>query len=112
MGSGPKTKVRSIVPLGRYGTTDDIANTAIFLASPGGNFITGTNIVVDGLQWQAVGRSDVGKKRQNPKYDAEAKRVPREGHRLKRTCKGCASEVMNSEFCFLYAECVSCANFL
>merc|ERR1712072_1176628 len=49
--------IRMTVPLGRYGTVDDIANTAIFLASPGGNFITGTNIVVDGLQWQAVGVS-------------------------------------------------------
>merc|ERR1719482_2657758 len=46
--------IRMTVPLGRYGTVDDIANTAIFLASPGGNFITGTNMVVDGLQWQAV----------------------------------------------------------
>merc|ERR1712125_149577 len=49
--------VRQTVPLGRYGTVDDIANTAIFLASPGGNFITGTNVVVDGLQWQATGVS-------------------------------------------------------
>merc|ERR1719408_932001 len=49
--------VRNAVPLGRYGTVDDIANTAIFLASPGGNFITGTNVVVDGMQWQAVGVS-------------------------------------------------------
>merc|ERR1712193_254895 len=49
--------IRMTVPLGRYGTVDDIANTAIFLASPGGNFITGTNVVVDGLQWQAVGVS-------------------------------------------------------
>eukprot|EP00933_Yihiella_yeosuensis_P053355 TRINITY_DN51591_c0_g1_i1.p1 TRINITY_DN51591_c0_g1~~TRINITY_DN51591_c0_g1_i1.p1 ORF type:complete len:317 (-),score=86.04 TRINITY_DN51591_c0_g1_i1:379-1329(-) len=48
-------KIRSTVPLGRFGTVDDIANTAVFLASPGGNFITGTNIVVDGLQWQANG---------------------------------------------------------
>merc|ERR1712151_339956 len=47
--------VRMTVPLGRYGTTDDIANTAIFLASPAGSFITGTHIVVDGLQWQAGG---------------------------------------------------------
>merc|ERR1719487_2559100 len=49
--------VRMTVPLGRYGTVDDIANTAIFLASPGGNFITGTNVVVDGMQWQAMGVS-------------------------------------------------------
>lgn len=45
--------IRKTVPLGRYGTVDDIANTALFLASAGGNFITGTNVVVDGLQWQA-----------------------------------------------------------
>lgn len=48
-------RTRQICPLGRYGTVDDIANTAIFLASPGGSFITGTNIVVDGLQWQMTG---------------------------------------------------------
>mmetsp|Transcript_26858 Transcript_26858/g.52583 ORF Transcript_26858/g.52583 Transcript_26858/m.52583 type:complete len:333 (-) Transcript_26858:191-1189(-) len=47
--------VRNTVPLGRYGTVDDIANTAIFLASPAGSFITGTHIVVDGLQWQGAG---------------------------------------------------------
>jgi peroxisomal 2,4-dienoyl-CoA reductase len=52
---GGNTDVRNIVPLGRFGTTDDIANAAIFLASPAGCFITGTNIVVDGLQWQATG---------------------------------------------------------
>merc|ERR1712032_531443 len=53
-GSG-KRDIRDTVPLGRYGTIDDIANTAIFLASPAGSFITGTHIVVDGLQWQAGG---------------------------------------------------------
>eukprot|EP00932_Pfiesteria_piscicida_P009082 SRR837773.19728.p1 GENE.SRR837773.19728~~SRR837773.19728.p1 ORF type:complete len:346 (+),score=129.77 SRR837773.19728:19-1056(+) len=55
-GAGSKD-IRKTVPLGRFGTTDDIANTAIFLASAGGNFITGTNVVVDGMQWQAVGVS-------------------------------------------------------
>jgi NAD(P)-dependent dehydrogenase (short-subunit alcohol dehydrogenase family) len=50
-----KQDPRSVVPLGRWGTTDDIANAAVFLASPGGNLITGTNIVVDGLNWQAGG---------------------------------------------------------
>lgn len=54
---GGKMNVRSMVPLGRFGTTDDIANTAVFLASPAGSFITGTAIVVDGLQWQATGAS-------------------------------------------------------
>jgi len=50
--------VRRVCPLGRYGTTDDIANTAVFLASAGGNYITGTNVVVDGLNWQASGAAD------------------------------------------------------
>lgn len=54
-----KQDIRMTVPLGRYGTTDDIGNTAVFLASPGGNFITGTNVVVDGLQWQASGVSGI-----------------------------------------------------
>merc|ERR1712174_180675 len=48
-------RTREICPLGRYGTVDDIANTAMFLASPAGTFITGTNIVVDGLSWQMGG---------------------------------------------------------
>lgn len=52
-----KRDIRMTVPLGRYGTTDDIANTAVFLGSPAGSFITGTNVVVDGMQWQAVGVS-------------------------------------------------------
>jgi len=49
-----KKDIRMTVPLGRYGTVDDIANAAIFLASAGGSFITGTAIVVDGLQWMAT----------------------------------------------------------
>lgn len=47
-------EIRKTVPIGRYGTTDDIANTAVFLASPAGSFITGTNVVVDGMQWQGA----------------------------------------------------------
>lgn len=46
--------IRQTVPLGRFGTTDDIANAAVFLSSPAGSFISGTNVVVDGMQWQAV----------------------------------------------------------
>ncbi|MCC6172695.1 MAG: SDR family oxidoreductase, partial [Gammaproteobacteria bacterium] len=36
------------VPLGRLGTPDDIAATALFLASPAGSWITGQTIVVAG----------------------------------------------------------------
>lgn len=35
-------------PLRRFGTPDEIAAAAVFLASPGGAFITGQNLVIDG----------------------------------------------------------------
>lgn len=36
------------VPLGRLGMPEEVASTIAFLASPGGRYITGTTIVVDG----------------------------------------------------------------
>jgi citronellol/citronellal dehydrogenase len=36
------------VPLGRLGTPEEVATTIAFLATPGGRYITGTTIVVDG----------------------------------------------------------------
>lgn len=36
------------IPLGRYGTADEFANMALFLASDAGSYITGTAINVDG----------------------------------------------------------------
>ena len=51
-GSGAKVPdVRNIVPIGRFGTVDDIANTVLFVASPAGSFINATRIVVDGGHW-------------------------------------------------------------
>ncbi len=43
--------VKRGVPLGRFGTAEDIANMAIYLASPAGDYITGATIVVDGGEW-------------------------------------------------------------
>jgi len=37
-----------VVPLGRYGTAEEFANIALFLASDAGSYITGTAINVDG----------------------------------------------------------------
>jgi citronellol/citronellal dehydrogenase len=39
---------RRSVPLGRLGSEDEVGATVAFLASPGGAFITGTTILVDG----------------------------------------------------------------
>ena len=36
------------IPLGRAGRASDIASAALFLASAGGAYTTGANIVVDG----------------------------------------------------------------
>lgn len=41
-------KYKSSIPLGRFGTTEDIANTALFLASEMGSYITGQVISVCG----------------------------------------------------------------
>lgn len=51
-GTGGKVPdVRTIVPIGRFGTVDDIANTVLFVSSPAGSFINATRIVVDGGHW-------------------------------------------------------------
>ncbi|HEY1182489.1 MAG TPA: SDR family oxidoreductase, partial [Rhodocyclaceae bacterium] len=39
---------RDSVPMGRYGTSEEIAATVAFLASEGAGYITGQNLKVDG----------------------------------------------------------------
>jgi NAD(P)-dependent dehydrogenase (short-subunit alcohol dehydrogenase family) len=39
------------VALGRLGEPADIANAAVYLASPAGNYITGADLIVDGGRW-------------------------------------------------------------
>ena len=43
-----ETYQRSIVPLARYATAEEVANAAVFLASDPGSFTTGADIPVDG----------------------------------------------------------------
>lgn len=43
-----KEEFRSRIPMGRYGTSAEIASVIGFLASKGGGYITGQNIRVDG----------------------------------------------------------------
>jgi 2-deoxy-D-gluconate 3-dehydrogenase len=38
------------IPLGRWGTPEDVAGAALFLCSPAASFITGSVLVVDGGQ--------------------------------------------------------------
>jgi 3-oxoacyl-[acyl-carrier protein] reductase len=39
------------VPLGRYGSAEDIAQAALFLCSPASNWITGTSLDISGGMW-------------------------------------------------------------
>lgn len=43
-----RERVTKTVPLGRMGTTEDCIHPVLFLASPAGDFITGTTLTVDG----------------------------------------------------------------
>jgi peroxisomal 2,4-dienoyl-CoA reductase len=42
---------RAAIPMGRWGTPRDIANMVAFLASPAGDWITGSIFVIDGGEW-------------------------------------------------------------
>jgi NAD(P)-dependent dehydrogenase (short-subunit alcohol dehydrogenase family) len=42
--------ILSQIPMGRWGTVEEVADAALFLCSPAASFITGTTLVVDGGQ--------------------------------------------------------------
>jgi 2-deoxy-D-gluconate 3-dehydrogenase len=46
--AGLQERVEARTPAGRWGTGDDMAGVAVFLASPASDFVTGTAIPVDG----------------------------------------------------------------
>ncbi|HSY10537.1 MAG TPA: SDR family oxidoreductase, partial [Candidatus Dormibacteraeota bacterium] len=43
-----KANILKQIPLGKFGSTDDIAAVALFLASPAARYITGQVLTVDG----------------------------------------------------------------
>ena len=43
-----RAQVEAVIPLGRYGTVDDIGQAAVFLASPMASYVTGALLTVDG----------------------------------------------------------------
>lgn len=49
----PMKRIERAVPLGRYGTADEVVNAAVFLCSNEASYITGANLVVDG-GWSTV----------------------------------------------------------
>ena len=46
--------IRSTVPMNRFGTPKEIADSAVFLCSDRASFITGTTLVIDGGQTTGV----------------------------------------------------------
>ena len=54
---GMEAYVKKAIPLGRWGTPGDIGQMVAFLAGPGGEWITGSIMVVDGGNWLADSRT-------------------------------------------------------
>ena len=44
----PEQKLTASVPMGRFGSAQDIGGAAVYLSSPAGAWVTGTIMVVDG----------------------------------------------------------------
>jgi len=47
-GTDRRTRILGRTPLGRFGQTSEVGNTAAFLVSPLASFITGSSLRVDG----------------------------------------------------------------
>lgn len=46
-----KDKLEQRIPVGRFGTIREIADTALFLATPAASYFNGTTLIVDGGHW-------------------------------------------------------------
>ena len=49
----PMTRIAAHIPLKRIGSPEEVAKSALFLASDEASYITGANLMVDG-GWSAV----------------------------------------------------------
>jgi NAD(P)-dependent dehydrogenase (short-subunit alcohol dehydrogenase family) len=47
-GAQRKKMISTMVPLGRFGTPDEIAKAVVFLSSDDSSYVTGTELFVDG----------------------------------------------------------------
>jgi meso-butanediol dehydrogenase/(S,S)-butanediol dehydrogenase/diacetyl reductase len=54
-----RTAMESIIPLGRFGKPEEIANCALFLASDQAAFVTGSTLIADGGQSASLGAPKV-----------------------------------------------------
>jgi NAD(P)-dependent dehydrogenase (short-subunit alcohol dehydrogenase family) len=48
VGEQRKKMIPTMVPLGRFGTPDEITRAVVFLASEDSSYVTGTELFVDG----------------------------------------------------------------
>jgi 3-oxoacyl-[acyl-carrier protein] reductase len=48
LGEAREKEILASVPLGRYGTADEVAGAALYLASPAGAYVNGVVLPVDG----------------------------------------------------------------
>ena len=69
-----RDKIGKAMPLRRWGTTSDIANTALFLASGASSYITGTIIDTDGGAAIASPESATADAVFDPQSDVRVKR--------------------------------------
>ncbi len=58
-GSDILKKLERQVPLGRFGTVDEVADMALFLSSPAAAWVTGATFVIDGGAWLTGQRLDL-----------------------------------------------------